>query len=339
MDHRYIIPPYPKNESGNQRKVGFELEFAGIGVEETAEIVSAVFPGDLHKKSDLEFEINSKMFGTFKVELDWQLGKQIAKKRADTTAEDNTAADGEEEQDILLDGLSWLVSRVVPVEVVCPPMVLDDLNHLDLMVEKLRNKGAKGTEENLVYAFGVHINPEIPSASVNSISSYLQAFAISQKWLFHENNVDPARKIMPYINAYPEPYCNLIMMYDRRIGHEQLLADYMHHNATRNRALDMLPLWYHLWPDDMRRYELEDTLTQKRPTYHYRLPNCEIEKPGWYLSQVWNLWCVVEYLAAKERSRLLLIDQWRNSTGDNFWKAEKQWQKALDEIYSDQLSA
>jgi hypothetical protein len=338
LDNLYLIPPYRDNESGSQRKVGFELEFAGISVEETAEILSAVFPGNVRRKSDLEFEVKSKSFGKFRVELDWRLGKQIAKRRADPPSDDTKAAD-EESQDILLDGLSWLASRVVPVEVVCPPMALDDLNHLDFLVQELRHSGAKGTEDSLVYAFGVHINPEVPSTSFYSIACYLQAFAISQKWLFQKSRVDPARKIMPYINTYPEPYCLQTIMYGREVTHKQLVADYMQYNATRNRALDMLPLWHHLWPDEMQRYALKDTLTQKRPTYHYRLPNCEIEKPGWYLNHVWNLWCVVEYLAAKEYELHHLVDQWRKTTGKGFWKAENQWHETLDRIYNDLLSA
>jgi hypothetical protein len=59
----------------------------------------------------------------------------------------------------------------------------------------------------------------------------------------------------------------------------------------------MLPLFTHL--DEQRvRAQVTDERVKPRPTLHYRLPNSEIDQPGWDLAQPWNDWLVVERLAA-----------------------------------------
>ena len=36
-----------------------------------------------------------------------------------------------------------------------------------------------------------------------------------------------------------------------------------------------------------------------RPAYHYRLPNCRIDEPGWSIAAEWGRWVLVERLAAR----------------------------------------
>ena len=68
---------------------------------------------------------------------------------------------------------------------------------------------------------------------------------------------------------------------------ELFIDDYLVENASRNRALDMLPVFAYL--DEARiRAAVSDGLIKARPTLHYRLPNCEIEQPGWDLHPAWN---------------------------------------------------
>jgi hypothetical protein len=71
---------------------------------------------------------------------------------------------------------------------------------------------------------------------------------------------------------------------------------YLKHNASRNRALDLLPLLTHIDAQRVRR-AVSDPKIKARPTFHYRLPNCQIDKPDWNLAQSWNTWWVVEELA------------------------------------------
>lgn len=333
LNNRYIIPQRSLNENGEPRKIGFELEFGELEVNKAVAVVAKTFSGFSEKKSEIEFEVKSEEFGIFKVELDWQLGKKIAEKRAG-----KSLPDGADEPDAVMDFFKRLAGQFVPVEIVCPPLTLDECKRLDVMVEELRAAGAKGTDKSYLYAFGVHINPEIADSSASSIVRYLQAFGLAQDWLLNKNRVDPVRRITPYINSYPASYLELIFQYPQDISRKRMIDDYMEHNATRNRALDMLPLWKHLEEDLFQDYELNDTLTQARPTFHYRLPNCEIEKKGWYLSESWNIWCVVEYIAANEDVLDDLMSCWQKSMEKSFFKDDKQWHSKLEKIHHDLLS-
>lgn len=77
---------------------------------------------------------------------------------------------------------------------------------------------------------------------------------------------------------------------------DEIFDDYLEHNPTRNRALDLLPLLAQI---DMDRVQatVADAKVKARPTFHYRLPNCHIGQTNWTLANAWNTWCVVERLA------------------------------------------
>jgi hypothetical protein len=333
LKNGYVIPQFSENEKGEQRKIGFELEFGDLEVDKAVAIVAETFSGSVEKKSEMEFEVTSEDLGVFKVELDWQLGKKIAEKRAD-----KSLPDGDDEPDTMMEWFKRLAGQLVPVEIVCPPLSLDNCKQLNVMVDKLRAAGAKGTDKSFLYAFGVHINPEIADSSAYSIARYLQAFGLAQEWLLDVNRVDPMRRVTPYINTYTSDYLELIFQYTIDITMEKMVKDYMEHNATRNRALDLLPLWKHLEEEFLQQFELKDTLTQARPTFHYRLPNCEIEKKGWYLSESWNIWCVVEYIAANEDVLSNLIKYWQQGREKRFLTDDTQWHSELEKIYRDLLS-
>ena len=75
-------------------------------------------------------------------------------------------------------------------------------------------------------------------------------------------------------------------------------ADYVAHNPTRNRPLDLLPLLAFNDPTFLRRPEVAGQKVSPRPTYHYRLPNSLIDDPHWSVAAEWNRWVLVERLAA-----------------------------------------
>jgi hypothetical protein len=75
------------------------------------------------------------------------------------------------------------------------------------------------------------------------------------------------------------------------------MKDYLHHNPTRNKALDLLPLFAHIDEQLLARY-VEDPRIKSRPTLHYRLPDCDIDNPEWHFSSVWNDWVMLEQLVA-----------------------------------------
>jgi hypothetical protein len=139
--------------------------------------------------------------------------------------------------------------------------------------------------------------------------------------------VDISRRIAPYINPFPRAYARLVLAPDYPADAGRLIDDYMEHNPTRNRSLDMLPVFAHVDADrTMRRVEENDMhLVKSRPAFHYRLPNCLVDEADWRVAREWNTWVDVErlacnkdklarmsrdYLAADDQSFHPFIDKW-----------------------------
>lgn len=206
---------------------------------------------------------------------------------------------------------------IAPCEVVCPPVELEQLPHIDALREALRKAGAEGTAGRLLYAFGVQLNPEIASASADYILSVLKAYLLLSEWLRVNIAVDPTRRLLAFADPFPEAYLELALDPDYWPDLDTLIDNHLAYNATRNRELDMLPLFS--WFDAERvRDAIDDPRIKPRPTFHYRLPNAQLQDPGWTIATEWNRWCHVEYLAddtdaldaacrawAKNRTKLL----------------------------------
>jgi len=242
------------------------------------------------------------------------------------------------EDDPLAEWVVSMATEIVPLEVVCPPVAITELRRLDRMVECLREAGALGTQQALHYAFGLHLNPELPGLDALTISRYLKAYALAQDWLLVAHRVDLARRITPYIDVYPRAYLRRVLSYDDDVMLDTLVEDYLHHNPSRNRALDMLPLFKQLRPA-LIEARVDDERVKARPTFHYRLPNCEIERADWYLDSSWNIWCVVEQLADDPDLLQELAGQWMEYEGKIINFGRPTWHATLHKLHRDLLSA
>jgi hypothetical protein len=290
LSHRtdeFVLPPRADREDGTPRMVGFELEFSGISLNQAADAVLSALGGELASESSAERVIRTSPFGEFVIELDWDFLKRKA-----------SGTDRGEEGSEWLEPLSQAAALLVPVEVVCPPVPLTDLSVLTPMVRGLREAGAIGTEESLIAAYGVHINAEIPRLDADTLFSYLRAFAVLQWWLVDAHEVDATRKVSPYIDLYPQAYLRQVLCKSESTM-DEIFDDYLEHNASRNRALDLLPMLAEIDSDRLRE-AVDDPKINARPAFHYRLPNCHIERPNWSLAGAWEPWCVVERLADRE---------------------------------------
>ncbi len=281
---RYRLPPVTENENGEIRRVGFELEISGITLPEAVAAVKQALDAETSAETAADTSLQVESLGEFKVELDWAFLKRKAKEQGE-----------DPESQEWLETLSRAAALLVPVEVVCPPIPMTELDRLEPMVAALREAGAVGTEESLIAAYGVHINTEIPALDATTLDAYLKSFALLQWWLVDRHDVDPARKLSPYIDLYPEAYLRRVLA-RKDTTMDQIFEDYLEHNATRNRALDMLPMLSEIDANRIRA-AVDDPRIQARPAFHYRLPNCNIEKPDWSLAGVWEPWLMVEKLA------------------------------------------
>ena len=317
----FLLPPAVDNARGGVRKAGFELEYSGVSLNLSATLVRTVFGGEHVAETTFVHRVRGTPYGNFQVEIDTTVLK-------DKTYEKPLRALGIQPgkgTKWLEDALLTTFATVVPTEIAAPPIPMTELAPLDELRRLLHRFGAKGTRASLFYAFGMHINPEIASDDPAYVRDVIRAFLLLYPQLKQRAEVDITRRISPYINPFPDAYAKLILdpAYPADTG--RLIDDYIAHNPTRNRPLDVLPVLAHL--DRQRVFDRvqEKHLVKPRPAFHYRLPNCMVDEPGWSLAREWNTWVAVErlasdsdrlaamsrdYLAADEQSLRPFYDKW-----------------------------
>ncbi|RUO20421.1 alpha-L-fucosidase [Aliidiomarina iranensis] len=291
--HALIQPPSVHTSGDTERRVGVEIEFSGLNLQEATNVLLQYLEQHCKEcqqssKGRYEHVISGDSAGDWGIEFDYDYLKKIGRE-----AEYNDWRDNAEK------GLAWLAESVVPIEIVSPPLPLSRLNEVEGLIEALRKAGAKGSSDSIAYAFGMQLNPELPNLEADTINAHIKSFLCLYDWLLKEISPDISRRISNYIDPFPKAYLELVLKNDYWPDREQLIDDYLKHNPTRNRALDMLPLFRHI--DEERVLNtVNDKLIKSRPTFHYRLPGSEIHRPNWGLFKVWNHWVRVEQLAANK---------------------------------------
>lgn len=277
--------------------MGVELEFAGLDIDSAAKVVAEYFDATIEHATSYEKKISAGDLGDWVVEVDFELLKAFGRK---VQGDDEPTLGFEALDEIAEDLLARSSLPLVPLEVVSPPIPMDRLQEVNDLIAALRKAGALGTGESWTYAFGMHLNPELPALDAASITRYLKAFFCLYDWLVKQSALDLTRRLTPYIDPFPADYVRTVVSSDYGPDLSGLIDDYLDANPTRNRILDMLPLFSHL--DGARvAARVDDPRIKSRPTLHYRLPNCEIDRPDWDLSGDWSRWLQVEHLVADSR--------------------------------------
>lgn len=323
---RFTLPPKLNKDDGKPRLVGFELEFSGITLEETAAALKSSLDAQLEHETAAEQILSTDALGEFHVELDWEY---LKRKAAEHGREE---AGGE-----WIERLGRAAALLVPVEVVCPPIPVSELGALESLVAALRKAGAVGTEESLLAAYGVHINTEIPRLEAATLFSYLRAFSLLQWWLVDAHQVDASRRVSPYVDGYPDAYLKRVLSRSDP-AMEEIFADYFEYNASRNRALDLLPMLAEIDAPRVRR-AVDDPKIKARPAFHYRLPNCHIERADWSLAEPWNTWCVVERLADRKHDLDALAAKFLAADRPILGVSRKDWVGFMDQWLEDHALA
>ena len=287
-----LLPPAVDASDGSPRRIGVEIELAGLSAHKILTIIQHCFGGDVIKRSLFEYEVIDTELGTFVLELDAQQLKQLAQsyEQGRTNDEDSFI------EDFSMELLSLAAEQFVPWEIVSAPFAIDKLHRLNELTFNLRQIGAKGTRESLRFAFGVHLNMELPDLNAKTILAYMRAYFCLYDWIVQQEDIDLARRVTPYIKHFPQAYIEKVINLNYQPTLTELMDDYLDANPTRNRSLDMLPLFTYL--DEQRvREVIQDKRVKARPTLHYRLPNCDIDNPNWSIDSIWREWLQVEYLA------------------------------------------
>lgn len=293
------------------------MEFSGLDLAQAVDVLIASTGATVQSTTAAECSLRSDALGDFSVELDWEYLKRKA-------AEDG----GQEASSTWLDTLANVAGLLVPLEIVCPPIPINQLYKLDTLVQALRDAGALGTDKSIVAAYGTHINVEMPNLDASTISAYLKSFGLLQWWLVEAHQVDMTRKASFYIDLYSDTYVKHVLSQTSPTM-DEIFVDYFEHNASRNRALDLLPLLAEI---DHQRVEatLKDEKIKARPALHYRLPDCLIERNDWFLSEPWNIWWTVEALAAKPKDIAELSAAYLAADSPILGVNREEWVKFID---------
>lgn len=283
-----LLPlPFANNHQSKPRRIGVEIELSGLTLPQLAELVAEQLKLSTEQKGRYDLRLTGDQAGDWVVELDFHLLKELGKTEQDPGSLSQSAEQL----------LASLASQLVPLELVSPPLPFERLSDIERIISQLQQQGAKGSSDEFQNAFGLQLNPEIPSSDPAVLLRFLQAFVCLHDWLLQQEQIDVTRRLTSYINPYPKAYQKLILAADYQPSLTQLIDDYLTHNPTRNRALDCLPLFMEL--DESRvKAVIKDELVKARPTFHYRLPSSEIQLPGWGLHRAWNGWIEVEQLVA-----------------------------------------
>lgn len=267
--------PQPDTAEGGPRLTGVEIELGGLDEARCAELCAQHLGGVARQVDEAIWQVEGSRIGDLKVYLDTAL------RHADKTA--------------LRDAALSLGREVIPVEIVTEPLDRDGLIALDELREALRQAGAQGSGGGLFFGFGVHLNVQVASDRAAAIVPPLLAYALIEDWLRTANPIDQMRRVLPFAAHYPRRLVRrLISLGPRaRLGH--VMDAYAQEAPSRNYGLDMLPVF--AWIDAARMGSVLTSATSARPTFHFRLPDCRIDEPGWSLDQEWRRWRTVERVA------------------------------------------
>lgn len=318
------MPASTSREDGSARHVGVEFELQGISVGELAELTATTLDGTLEPVSAVEYSIHVPDQGDYRVEVDYALLKQKAKEQHDLDLEERKLVDT-----VTVDILSAASSLLVPCEVVTPPLAMESLAQpMQALTDAIRAAGGKGTRHSLFYAFGLHLNIEPPVLDAHTVAAYMKAFTCLFDWLVWEGEVDVARRATPYIQRFPEEYELHLTDPEYWPDWDTLIDDYLHWNASRNRALDMLPLFAEV--DAARvRASVNDDKVQARPAFHYRLANCAIDEPDWSIADPWSRWLQIEQLASDRNALIGCCAAYRSDRKRLLYKIDNNWRETV----------
>jgi hypothetical protein len=292
---RPVLPPRQTNFDGAARHVGVEVEFAAVSSRDAAEAIAGRFGGQIIKRDRHRYEISDTALGTFKCELDSRYAHPDAYPRSTDEATDRWLAGLREMVSAAFGDIGGLI---IPNEIVTPPIPVDRISDIDLVTADLVAAGAQGTEESVFFAFGLHLNPDIATRDPAWILNVIRAELLLSRWLRGIMEIDTSRQLTGFASPFPGEYATHILKEGYEPDQDRLIDDYLTFNPTRDRELDMLPLFTWLDRDRVRR-RLPDVKIGTRPTFHYRLPNASLSQSHWSITREWNRWCVIEARAER----------------------------------------
>ena len=291
----FALPHPPRTRRGDYRRVGVELEFSGMSLPEAAEAVREAFGGELRQDHEYRYTLATPDLGEFEITFDSSL---LSDKRYNQVLDHLGVPVPDGVRGLVESVLKTVGDAILPLEVGTPPIPVDRLSEVSKLEAALRRHRAEGTRAGLLYAFALHFNVEAADANDPAcLLNTLRAFLLLYRWLFRHAHVDTTRRLMPFIDPFGEDYARLVIDPNYAPDLARLIADYVQHNPTRNRPLDMLPIFAFNDPELTQRPPILGQKVSARPTFHYRLPNSAIDEADWSIAREWSAWLLIERLA------------------------------------------
>ncbi|MGO1463530.1 MAG: amidoligase family protein [Marinobacter sp.] len=313
------MPDILNTSDGKERRVGVEIELSGLGYQQLVTLAAELLEGEATPESRYVSKLATPL-GNFIIELDSDPIKDL------DLADDRLPQSLRELGGQAMEVIDAAAERIVPLEIISPPVPFSRLSQIETLISRLRGAGAQGSRETIYFAFGLQLNPELPDLKPTTLIRYYQAFAVLYDWLKARHQLDISRKFTPYIEPWSSRYTDLLVTDDYAPDQREMMVDYLESNPTRNRALDLLPLFAYLDKPLLDQY-VKDPRIKSRPTLHYRLPDCDIDNPEWQFSTVWNDWIVVEQLANHAEDLAELRGLFRDSRKISLRNLTRSWQE------------
>ncbi|MGX1306957.1 hypothetical protein AB7M35_001677 [Amorphus suaedae] len=313
-----LAPPWTVGAEGNPRRVGVEVEFAGLDTADTAYIVKSRLGGSVRSSDPHRWTVEGTEYGTFTIELDSRYAHPGERSGPTDLA--------------MREAFGRVASIVVPAEIIAPPVSYELLPKLDELVLALAAAGAQGTGEWAPYAFGLHLNIETPSRDIGPVLKIFRAFLLLSPWLRRRMQLDPTRTLLPFIDPFPTDFVDWVVNAGDTVDADTFIRAYCRANPNKHRDLDLLPLLASM-DEALVAHALGHPPKAKRPTFHYRLPDARVGDPGWSITGEWNRWVMVEELASDDHRLELLSRAWRRWRAS--WLAgEPDWDAMVDKVMS-----
>lgn len=287
--------PLGPNAKGDERRTGVEVEFAGLTEGDSAHLLANALQGTARQTDQHDWLVENSELGDIEVYVDaaWRKSEHRALREV---------------------GLR-LGRDLIPVELVTKPLDRAGLARLSAACDVLRDAGAEGSGKGLFYGFGVHLNVEIPSEDARGITRPLLAYALIEDWLRQAHPIALSRRVLPFTAPYPTRAVKALAKAGPDATPAEAMRVYLARTADRNHGLDMLPLFAHLDEKAVARATGQEKALKARPAFHFRLPDCRIDEPGWSLADEWDRWVLVEQVAADAALLERLAGGWLDEHG------------------------
>src|SRR5690606_29978882 len=213
----FNYPPILNTKNGSVRKVGFEIEFAEVSLDQVANSIVGLYGGSIQTLNKFYLTVADTTLGDFSLQMDARVltEKSYEKiwNKAGLKPEELTARRRNLNKN-LENTLDSIASKVVPYEIGTPPVPITELSKLEPLRNALFHLKAKGTAPSFLYAFATHIIPELPVCNTETILNYPRAFVLLYHWLREKTAVNITRKLTAFINPFPDEYVSKILAPD-----------------------------------------------------------------------------------------------------------------------------